>query len=199
MDNLVEFASRIKAQREKLGMTQAQLGEKIGVSAQTISAYEKNISAGKGKAPTLDKVISLSDVLGVSIDYLCGIETPRKGGEMESLRDVAESLFQISRYVRCYGRTRNRGLTEDEWNEQSGLPDEYQCTCVPVAVFTLDNDVLAKFFDTKNKLYALYNDGTLTKELYDTIIAGQLAELQQYEVRERSASWTDESDLSLRD
>ena len=202
MDNMVEFAKRMKAQREKLGLTQAQLGEKIGVSAQTISAYEKNISSDKGKTPTLDKVISIAHVLGVSLDYLCGTAPAEQGCKMESLRDIVECLFKISRYIRCYGKTRNRGLTEDEWNEQSGLPEELQYTYVPVAVFTMDNSVLAKFFDTKNKLYALYNDGTLTKELYDTIIAGQLADLQRYEIHDHTAyrsEWTDESDMNVQD
>ena len=30
MNNIVEFAKRMKAQREKMGLTQAQLGKKIG-------------------------------------------------------------------------------------------------------------------------------------------------------------------------
>ena len=32
MSNIVEFAKRMKAQREKHGLTQAQLGEKVGLS-----------------------------------------------------------------------------------------------------------------------------------------------------------------------
>lgn len=196
MDNMVEFAKRMRAQREKLGLTQAQLGEKIGVSAQTISAYEKNISSDKGKTPTLDKVVSIANVLGVSLDYLCGTAPAEQGCKMESLRDIAECLFKISRYVQCYGKTMTRGLTEDEWEEQCGWPDEARYTCVPVAVFTLDNNILAKFFDTKNKLQALYRDGTLSKELYQTIIDGQLADLQRYQVREHEISWSDEVDLS---
>ncbi len=197
MDNLVEFASRMKIQREKLGMTQAQLGEKIGVSAQTISAYEKNVFSGKGKAPTLDKVISLSKVLGVSIDNLCGMETCAKGCEMESLRDIVECLFRISRYIQCYGGTKKRGLTEEEAMEQSGLPDELQETFVPMAVFTLDNRILAKFFDTKKKLSPLRNDGTLTKELYDTIIEGQLANLERFKIQENGYLYSLDDDTEV--
>lgn len=198
MDNMVEFAKRMKMQREKLGLTQAQLGEKIGVSSQTISAYEKNISSDKGKTPTLDKAISIAEVLGVSLDYLCGTAPAERGCSMESLRDIAECLIRISEYVQCYGGVKKRGLTEEEAMEQAGLPDEYREDYIPVAVFTLDNRYLAKFFETKAKLLSLYNDGTLTKELYDTIMTGQLAELQRYEVRARPRLLEDDTGLYLR-
>lgn len=198
MDNMVEFAKRMKAQREKLGLTQAQLGEKIGVSSQTISAYEKNISSDKGKTPTLDKAISIAEVLGVSLDYLCGTAPAEQGCKMESLRDIAECLIRISKYVQCYGGVKKRGLTEEEAMEQSGIPDEYRDDYIPVAVFTLDNRYLAKFFETKAKLLSLYNDGTLSKELYETIISGQLAELQKYEVREWTRLLEDDADLYLK-
>jgi transcriptional regulator with XRE-family HTH domain len=198
MDNMVEFAKRMKAQREKMGLTQAQLGAKIGVSSQTISAYEKNISSDKGKTPTLDKAISIAEVLGVSLDYLCGTAPANQGCKMESLRDIAECLFKISRYVSCYGKSVKRALTDDELEAHCGIPDEYRDEYTKVAVFTLDNSFLAKFFDTKNKLYALYNDGTLSKELYDTIIAGQLAELQQQGVYEHDSFWSDARSIDLR-
>ena len=198
MANIVEFAKRMKEQREKLGLTQAQLGDKINVSAQTISAYEKNISSDKGKTPTLDKVIAIANVLGVSIDYLCGTVPAQQGCSMESLRDVAECLIRISKYVQCYGGVKKRGLTEDEDLEQSGLPEEYREDYIPMAVFTLDNRYLAKFFDTKKKLVSLYNDGTLSKELYETIINGQLADLQQYKVRELDRIMEDDADLRLK-
>ena len=199
MDNMVEFAKRMKAQREKLGLTQAQLGEKIGVSAQTISAYEKNISSGKGKTPTLDKVISIAHVLGVSLDYLCGTAPAEQGCKMESLRDIVECLFKISRYVPCYGGVKQRNLNDDEQEMQAGYPDELKSSSIPTAVFTLDNDLLAKFLDTKNKLYGLYRDGTLTEDLYNTIIDGQLAGLQQYEIHEKITSFGDLKEADLKE
>ena len=57
----------IKFARIRKGLTQEELGEKIGVNKVTISAYE----LGKIK-PSLDALIRLSDVLEVSIDELLG-------------------------------------------------------------------------------------------------------------------------------
>lgn len=199
MENMVEFAKRMKEQREKMGLTQAQLGEKAGVSAQTISAYEKNIFSDKGKAPTLDKAIAISNVLGVSLNYLCGSEPSKKSCNMETLRDVAECLTRISKYIPCYGGVKKRRLTDEEVEEQCGLPDELRETYIPVAVFTLDNRIMADFFDTKRKLYHLYKDGVLSKELYNTIIDGQLAKLQRYEIRDRDYLMYGDTDFPLED
>ena len=197
MDSIVEFARRMKAHREKMGLTQAQLGEKIGVSAQTISAYEKNISGDRGKAPTLDKVIPMAKALGVSLDYLCGIAPAEKSCQMESLKDVAECLMKISHFVACYGASKLRDLDDYEISDQMCEPEDFRISSMPVAVFVLDNEFLAKFFDTKNKLLALYSDKTLSKDLYDTIISGQLAELQQYSVYQTDRYWGDLAEITF--
>lgn len=75
MGNSVEFARRLKTQRRKMGLTQAQLGEMIGVSSQSISAYEKNTDEDSKKLPVLDTAMALADALDVSIEYLWGTTT----------------------------------------------------------------------------------------------------------------------------
>lgn len=183
MEYMAEFAQRLKAQREKLGLTQAQLAEKIGVTSQTISAYEKNSAGEKGKTPTLDKVVALAQTLNVSLDYLCGLDSIVKDCSMESLRDIAECLTRIASCVECYGGIRVRHLSEEEYmDENCGMPEEYIIETKEMAVFTMDNPMLANYFKTKNKLLELFNDGALDRELYSTIIEGQLAKLQNYKV-----------------
>lgn len=58
------FGDRLKAHREKMGMTQADLASKIGVDPNTIQRYES------GSLPKGDKIVSLADVLDCSIDWL---------------------------------------------------------------------------------------------------------------------------------
>lgn len=62
MNNLGE---RLYELRTKHEMSQGDLAEKLDVSRQTISKWENNMSI-----PELDKIISLSNVFGVSVDYL---------------------------------------------------------------------------------------------------------------------------------
>lgn len=58
---------RIKMLRKAKEMSQKQLAEKMLVSRQTISLWEKNETA-----PTIDNLIRLKDVFGVSVDGILG-------------------------------------------------------------------------------------------------------------------------------
>lgn len=66
MENKV-IGERIKAAREKKGMSQSALGREIGVAQEMICQIEKGVR----KTPT-DKFPLLADALDVSIDYLYG-------------------------------------------------------------------------------------------------------------------------------
>ena len=61
----------IAAERRKLGLSQEQLGEKMGVTRQSISKWETNRSV-----PDLDKLVKLSGVFGVTLDELVLGERP---------------------------------------------------------------------------------------------------------------------------
>ncbi|MFD1416850.1 helix-turn-helix domain-containing protein [Oceanobacillus jeddahense] len=57
--------SRIKENRKRNKLTQKELGEKIGVKDNTISAYERGAIS-----PEQDMLFAISDVLGISINEL---------------------------------------------------------------------------------------------------------------------------------
>lgn len=60
---------KIQKYRKDCGMSQEELGQKLLVSRQTISLWEKNQTM-----PTIDNLIRLREVFGVSIDEILGIE-----------------------------------------------------------------------------------------------------------------------------
>lgn len=59
------LADKIIALRKKHGMSQEELAEKINVSRQSVSKWE-----GAQSIPDLDRIIQLSQLFGVSTDYL---------------------------------------------------------------------------------------------------------------------------------
>lgn len=63
----------IKKLRKARGWTQTELGEKIGVSKNSISAWEQGKSEPKGES-----LSKLADLFGCTTDYLCGVEIPEK-------------------------------------------------------------------------------------------------------------------------
>lgn len=62
MNNLGDRIYELRTSRE---MSQGDLAEKLDVSRQTISKWENNMSV-----PELDKILALSDIFGVTVDYI---------------------------------------------------------------------------------------------------------------------------------
>lgn len=62
--NLDNLGKRIKDERQKRGMTQEQLAEKIDISTNFMSLIEN------GKNMSVETLTKISIVLGVSVDYL---------------------------------------------------------------------------------------------------------------------------------
>ena len=61
--------NRLREVRKKRGLTQTELGELIGVGKSAICCYEKET-----RNPTLEAVIEMIHVFGVSADYLLGAD-----------------------------------------------------------------------------------------------------------------------------
>ena len=62
-----QFGARIKSARKSLGLTQADLAKKIGVTKQAITTYETGI-----REPSFRNLIKLSRALNVTTDWLLG-------------------------------------------------------------------------------------------------------------------------------
>lgn len=59
------FSEKLTGLRRKSGMSQEQLADRLGVTRQSVSKWE-----GGTAMPELVKLISLSELFGVSVDYL---------------------------------------------------------------------------------------------------------------------------------
>ncbi len=63
------FAERLKELRTEAGLSTTQLGKEIGVTATTISRWERN-----NREPSLANAKEIAIFFKVSTDYLCGLE-----------------------------------------------------------------------------------------------------------------------------
>ena len=88
MEEVMILADKIINLRKKNGWSQEELAEKLGVTRQSISKYE-----GAQSIPDLDKILKLSEIFGVTTDYLSKDEleeeeyAPSQMHENESERD----------------------------------------------------------------------------------------------------------------
>ena len=69
MENKETLGKRIAALRKEKGLTQEQLAEKVGVSAQAVSKWENDVSC-----PDITLLPLLADLFDVSVDELLGVK-----------------------------------------------------------------------------------------------------------------------------
>jgi transcriptional regulator with XRE-family HTH domain len=86
---IFDFGYRLRELRENKNMTQTQVATRLNLSKTTISGYENNI-----KTPSLDVLIRLSILYGVSADYILGLEN-RKMLLIDGLSPSQEGIMKI--------------------------------------------------------------------------------------------------------
>ena len=65
---ILNIADRIRYLRDKMGMTQTDLANRLGISRNAVNAWEMSTST-----PTLANVVEMSRIFHVSTDYLLSV------------------------------------------------------------------------------------------------------------------------------
>lgn len=78
----------IRQLREEKGLSQKKLAQRTGVANSTMNLYETN-----ERNPSLSTLIKLSKVLGVSTDYLLGLDSDRE--ETISVSGLSSDEVQV--------------------------------------------------------------------------------------------------------
>ncbi|NNU78026.1 helix-turn-helix domain-containing protein [Clostridium estertheticum] len=79
----MNFSEKLQSLRRIKGYSQEFLAEKCGVSRQAISKWDTGIAY-----PEMDKLICLSKIYDVTIDYLVKDKFQEKGKIMKNLKKV---------------------------------------------------------------------------------------------------------------
>ncbi len=101
MINMI-FGERLKKEREKRGWSQTALSEKIHVSRQSVSKWE----TGKNY-PSIEVIIDLSDLFGITIDELLRSDEELKEKVIRDSKQLAhpkwktffDSLFLLGAFL----------------------------------------------------------------------------------------------------
>ena len=87
------FQDQLITLRKQQGLSQEQLGEKLGVTRQTVSKWELGVTT-----PEMDKLILLADLFHISIDELVGRKIPDTHNETTDNTKTPPPVREI-RYV----------------------------------------------------------------------------------------------------
>ena len=91
----MEFGERLKQAREKKGMTQQTLADRLFVTRQTVSRWENGV-----RYPDILTVRKLSEILEISLDDLLSQENPKQLVERSPvLENPAAGRLQTAVYM----------------------------------------------------------------------------------------------------
>ncbi len=93
----IQLGTRIHRLRKGLGITQVQLAEQLGVSQQTVTAYE----SGNRRVP-ISHLPRLAALLGTSVEALIG--QPTTAGKRGPAPKLQQQLEQLSRLPKAKQR-----------------------------------------------------------------------------------------------
>lgn len=98
------IGSKIKEKRIALGLSQEQLGEKLGVSKVSICGYENGT-----RTPTMQNFIDIMEILGLTPDDLLGREVKVIAEKEEQYKVYVSKLdLQLLKELKKHGKLYNK-------------------------------------------------------------------------------------------
>ena len=178
MDNNL-LSERLKEARLTAKLKQTELAKLSGVTAATISAYER-ADDGKGKNPSLENALKLAQALNVSLDWLCGTTV---SNERVQVSDFLKMLVKLDKggiplaldnvdlwEEKCktiLPRARDTYTIDDYLEMQSICDDLHEEYSFPNIAVTFNHSIITNFLTEWTKLRDLFNSRTIDEELYD--------------------------------
>ena len=105
MSDISIFSKRLRSEREKLGLKQKEMAEKLNMPSNTYNGYE----TGK-RLPALDIARDIADALNVTTDYLLGRSNKRNSPNIEEIQK--ESNKEIEYIEKAISRLNDIGKKE---------------------------------------------------------------------------------------
>lgn len=98
-----EFKNMLKYLRERSGMSQQELAQKLGIAKSTIGMYE----SGK-REPNFETMEAIADIFNVDMNFLHGIKEPENESYFlsDDARDLAQFLFDNPEYKSAFDAVR---------------------------------------------------------------------------------------------
>jgi transcriptional regulator with XRE-family HTH domain len=99
----IEVGKRIRARRIALGMSQTELGNRLGVTFQQVQKYEKGVNrVGAGR------LVRIGEALEVPVSFFFGV-TDRGAGDTRAILGFLDSAYAL-RLLRAFSRVEEPSL-----------------------------------------------------------------------------------------
>lgn len=155
-----QFVARAKTARDKKGITIKELAERCDVSASAMNRY-----LSMAGVPPMDVAATMAQVLGVSLDWLCGL----------SNADGQEKKFTTGRIVRLLSELLVKPTIIDGDNIYYAANFDGDHDSV---IYVNQNNMPRSIdFQSWSKFIDLYRNGTIDADMYNAWVEKKAAEL----------------------
>ena len=99
---MIPFGQILQRLRNEKRWSQSKLAEKLGLSASQVANYEMG-----RRLPPLQILIDMARILGVSTDYLLGVENETK--QILDVSDLtSEEISSVSSVIDCFRKSHQK-------------------------------------------------------------------------------------------
>jgi transcriptional regulator with XRE-family HTH domain len=95
-----DVGKRLREERDKKNLTQVQVFTKTGINNKTLSGYENGVSR-----PDYENLKKLSELYGVTTDYLLGEEKDADIEETEEEKQIREAKQRMIKTIETHNIT----------------------------------------------------------------------------------------------
>lgn len=178
------FGKRLRQLRENKKMNQKEFAKVLGITAATLSTYEK-----AGKYPAVPKLIDIAQKANTSIDWLLGLTndaTIQDG--IKTYSDIIKWLVDLSKVENLTIDIRQSIYTDTAYGERrlEGCGVLFRSNCKE----------FEEFFNDWSKMNKLYKNNSIDEDVYNLWIEKTINKFKDIEISytERTTAYDDADD-----
>lgn len=179
MDIVNIFPEKLRMARKQKDLTQQQLAEAIGLTPQTISAYENG-----NKTPSLDIAAALAEKLDISLDHLCGLSR-RAECKFETFADVVTLIELLMKSASTEITPKEYALPPEECHRIEFAPDEYEEITTESGIeVAIRSYCLNYYYSNCEKIFELYRSNVIDESTHKALKEGLFAKMKEKKIGE---------------
>lgn len=109
MIGMFDFGNHLRMLREKHGISQDELGRRVGRVGSVISNYENNL-----KLPSLDVLITMAGIYNVSLDYLVGFNKTDQVFLTDMTEEQRDLVHRLIKELKESTKPKDGGLSAEQ-------------------------------------------------------------------------------------
>ena len=106
---MFDFGLHLRMLRERYGLSQEELGRRVGRAGSVISNYENNL-----KIPSLDVLITMAGIYNVSLDYLVGFNKTDQVLLTDMTEEQRDLVHRLIKELKESTKPKDGGLSADQ-------------------------------------------------------------------------------------